>query len=119
MLSRIDLTVPDLLIAFGYALARTRNTKNGSAEILIVLAHHRSDGGKRSDWEDSASIADLRKKLKAVMRGMAGLNGVTDLFSDLFTNLAAAADVFTHVDPVPLHLIDKGHRQTVPSETST
>ncbi|PMD12686.1 hypothetical protein NA56DRAFT_712856 [Hyaloscypha hepaticicola] len=41
------------------------------------------------------------------MRGMAGLSGVTGLFSDLFTNLAAAADVFTHVDPVPLHLIDK------------
>jgi hypothetical protein len=101
--------MPDLLIAFGYALARTRNTKTGSAKIRIVLATHRTkeEGGTRGDWEDSASIADLIKKLKAVMRGMATLNSVAGPLSGLFTNLAAAADVFTHVDPVPEHLIDK------------
>ncbi|OAL38908.1 hypothetical protein AYO20_01659 [Fonsecaea nubica] len=96
----------DLLIAFGYALARTRNTKTGSAKITIVLATHCQDG-TRGDWEDKASIGDLKKKLKVVMRGMAHLNSFTRLVPSFFTNAAAAADVFTHVDPVPENLIDK------------
>jgi hypothetical protein len=74
-----------------------------------VLATHRTkeEGGQRGDWEDGASIGDLRRKLKAVMRGMAYLNSVAGPLSGLFSNLAAAADVFTHVDPVPENLIDK------------
>jgi hypothetical protein len=104
--SRTDLTIIDLLIAFGYALARTRNSKSGSAKVTIVLATHCS-GGNRGDWADSASIGDLKRKLKAVMRGMAYLDGFTSLVPSFFTNAAAAADVFTHVDPVPEHLIDK------------
>ena len=104
--SGIDLTLTDLLIAFGYALARTRNSKSGSAKITIVLATHRR-GGNRDDWEDRASIGDLKKKLKAVMRGMANLGSYTSLVPSFFSNARAAADVFTHVDPVPESLIDK------------
>ncbi|OAG36886.1 riboflavin synthase [Fonsecaea monophora] len=100
------LTLTDLLIAFGYALARTRNTKTGSAKITIVLATHR-EGGTQSDREDKASIGDLKKKLKVVMRGMAHLNSFTRLVPSFFTNAAAAANVFTHVDPVPENLVDK------------
>ena len=104
--SETDLTPTDLLIAFGYALARTRNSKNGSAKIAIVLATHRS-GGNRKDWEDSASINDLKKNLKAVMRGMAALDVYTSHIPTFFSNAKAVGDVFTHVDPVPERLIDK------------
>ena len=45
-LVRMDLTPADLLIAFGYALARTRNTKDGSAKIQIVLATHKKKGNR-------------------------------------------------------------------------
>jgi hypothetical protein len=74
-----------------------------------VLATHRTkqEGGKRDDWEDKSSIGDLKTKLKAVMRGMAHMNALTGPLSILFSNLAAAADVFTHVDPVPENLIDQ------------
>lgn len=45
--------------------------------------------------------------LKIVMRGMANLNDLPGPLLKLFTNVSAAADVFTHVDPVPENLIDK------------
>ena len=41
------------------------------------------------------------------MRGMAYLDGFTRQLPTFFSNAAAAADVFTHVDPVPEQYIDK------------
>lgn len=53
-------TRKDLLIAIGYALARIRDTANGSANIQIVLSVAEKDagGGPQDGWGDAMLISD-------------------------------------------------------------
>ena len=74
MLTVVDTTFTDLLVAFGYALAKTKRQSTGSADIHIVLtAKHDDEKQRDGGWGDTMLISDLKKRLKMVMKGMAFL----------------------------------------------
>ena len=71
-----------------------------------MIATHQTDG-QHNDYEDRASIRDLKQKLKNILRGMLGLNNQLKRFSNVIVSAVPAGDVFTHVEPIPEAEIDR------------
>ncbi|MCJ1283553.1 hypothetical protein MMC26_002883 [Xylographa opegraphella] len=59
----------DLLVAFGQALARMKNSASADAGIFIVLTTNQP--GEHPGWEDDTKVSEVKSRLKAIMTAMA------------------------------------------------
>jgi phosphatidylserine/phosphatidylglycerophosphate/cardiolipin synthase-like enzyme len=125
-------TREDLLIAIGYALARTRGTSSGSANIQIVLSVAEKDVVKNTQdgWGDALVIDDFKERLRMIMKAMAVLdqfakdNGFLNIIIktaaaikgiplDKIKEVGQSAQVFPAVTPIPVDEIDKAIKEQI------
>ncbi|KAF2670233.1 hypothetical protein BT63DRAFT_478411 [Microthyrium microscopicum] len=111
----------DLLIAIGYALARTRGTNTGSATIQINLSVEQKEvvANSQDGWGDDMDVREFKKRLAMVMNAMAWLDEVAqeDSPTNSLINMMAGSkgvtsarvkalgetgEVFPKVKPIPM-----------------